>query len=251
MQGSRIYWLLPLMALPAVASPAAIKVVAEAYPPFLIESGPGLSGPYADAFRILMSRQGITVSYQSLPLRRAIQQVANPDTCALAVNFAPGEAEIGTYVGRIAPITLTVYTRVRQSVPLSNIEQLRHRSVGAINIAEIRDLLGTAGIPFVPVDRPSLGLPMLNAGRFDAFISDARPDITPAGSAARPFRAFTLARVERWVLCNAGMSPATLTAMRRALHQGVFAEETQSVWHSYGMDAFYLETRRQWVQATP
>ncbi len=240
--------LMPVVAHSAGAAP--VNVVAEEYPPFLRSSRDGLTGPYADAFRLLMARQGLTINYQAMPVRRAIQLVTTQgNTCALAVNFAPGEAETGIYVGRVAPITLVVYTLSHAGNALSNIEQLRNHTVGAINIAEVRDLLGTAGIPFIPVDKPSLGIPMLKAGRFDAFISDVRPEVQ---SGRTPLlKSFTLARVERWVLCNAGMPPATLSAMRKALKEGLFALDTQPVWHTYAMDGFFLDTRRQWLQAQP
>ncbi|GGY18272.1 substrate-binding periplasmic protein [Paludibacterium paludis] len=241
---------LAILLVPAVGIAATpLRIVAEDYPPFLRDTGKGLTGPYADAFRLLMRRQGVEVNYQTLPMKRVFQQVAmQPGTCALAVNYAPGEAETLIYVGKVAPITLTVYVRQTQSEPITNIEQLRSRPVGAINIAEIRDLLGTAGIAFTPVDRPALGIPMLNAGRFDAFISDTRPDVQFIGGRGRPVKAFTLARAERWVACHAAMAPATLAMLRRALREGVFAAETLPVWHSYGMDSFFLETRQQWLQ---
>nr|WP_239690980.1 transporter substrate-binding domain-containing protein [Chromobacterium sphagni] len=222
-------------------------MVGDEYPPFMVRLAGGLSGPYADAFRLLMHQAGVEVQYQAVPAKRAFLDVSTQgDTCALAVNFDQGESETVNFVGVIAPITLTVYKRGGDKAAIGNLDALRKRRVGAVDIAEIRDFLGSAGMPFTPVKNSSTGFLMLNAGRFDALISDIPPSMDVGKE--KPVRLFMLAQVERWLACNAGLPPAVQARMRLALKEGVFAEATLPVWSRYGMRDYYHEVRSSWLK---
>ncbi|WP_434626758.1 hypothetical protein [Chromobacterium sp. CV08] len=235
--------------LQLAAQPLKLTVVADESPPFLVHSGGGLTGPYADAFRLLMSKAGVAVVYQAVPAKRAFLDVATrDDTCALAVNFDQGESETVNFVGVVGPIALTAYKRGDDKAAIANAAALRKRRLGAVDIAEVRDFLGSAGLSFTPVKNASSGFLMLAAGRFDVFISDVPPAQAPGKDARAPAPLFMLAQVERWVACNAGLPPAVQARMRAALKEGVFAEEALPVWSRYGMADYYRETRSRWLK---
>lgn len=226
---------------------APLEIYGDSYPPFLLERQGSLTGPYADAFALLARRQGLNPHFVALPAKRVAQTVSHtPNSCALAVNFSPGEAETLIFVGRVAPISISVYALRGKPPSLVNIEDLRPYSVGAPDIAEIRDLFGSANIRYEALQQPEKGLKMLQAGRFDLLVSDLRPELMAPDAASGVVRVFTLARVERWLMCQPRLSPSTLAALRRALQEGVFAESTRPVWQRYGLGAYFDEVRRSW-----
>ncbi|GAB3251803.1 hypothetical protein [Chitinimonas naiadis] len=228
------------------APPVVLDVYGEAYPPFLSERDGGLGGPYADAFASLARQQGITVQYKAMPVKRLLQVVERqPNSCGLAVNFAPGEAETLRYVGRIAPITLTVFARKGGAARINNIEDLRKHRIGAIDIAEVRDLLDTANIRYEPLAMANRGVAMLQAKRFDLLISDARPELVTS-YADGVERVFTLAQVERWVACNPAIAPGIVAKLRKALAEGVFAGSVRGEWLRYDMGPYFDQVRRDW-----
>jgi len=237
---------LTLVGTACAAPEMTLQVYADTYPPFLIEQGGRLAGPYADAFASLARQQGIAVQYSAMPIKRLLQQVERqPNSCGLAVNFSPGEAETLRYVGRVAPITLTVFARKDSTAKINNIEDLRKFRVGAIDIAEVRDLLDTANIRYEPLAMANRGMAMLQAGRFDLLISDARPDML--GEAREGVvRIFTLAQVERWVACHPTMVPSLVSKLRAALVEGVFAQSVRADWARYDLADYYEQVRRDW-----
>lgn len=247
----RLYQFLLAMGLSLAGAASAapdmtLQVYADSYPPFLTEQGGRLAGPYADAFAKLARQQGITVQYSAMPIKRLLQQVERqPNSCGLAVNFAPGEAETLRYVGRVAPITLTVFARKDSTVKINNIEDLRNYRVGAIDIAEVRDLLDTANIRYEPLAMANRGMAMLQFRRFDLLISDARPDMLGEASEGVT-RIFTLAQVERWVACHPSVAPALISRLRSALAEGVFAPSVRADWARYEMTNYYEQVRREW-----
>jgi hypothetical protein len=229
------------------ASPV-IEVYADLYPPFIILQGGQLSGPYIDAFTQLAQEQGIAVHYQPMPVRRLMKQLAvQPNSCGLAVNFAPGEAETIRYVGRVAPITLAVYARAGVVGKLANLEQLRQYRIGAIDVAELNELLDNAAIRYEPLAKAGNGIAMLQANRFDLLVSDVLPEllmVKPDGVTIE--RVMVLARVERWLACHPGLPPMELNRLRKALQVGVFADSVQGIWSRYGLLPVYDEVRREW-----
>ncbi|AUH51322.1 hypothetical protein CXB49_11100 [Chromobacterium sp. ATCC 53434] len=236
--------------LPLAAQPLRLNVVADEYPPFLVRGDGGLSGPYADAFRLLMRKAGVEVVYQVVPAKRAFLDVSTrAGTCALAVNFDQGQSETVNFVGVVAPIALTAYKRGDDKRVIPGEAALRKHRLGAVDIAEVRDFLGSAGMPFMPAKNASSGFLMLAAGRFDVFISDMPPVRTPGQDARMPAPLFMLEQVERWVACNAGLPPAVQARIRTALKEGVFAEDALPVWSRYGMADYYRETRSRWLKS--
>jgi ABC-type amino acid transport substrate-binding protein len=250
---SRLRWLAAIflffgLSRAEAASPATIRVLADDYPPFLLKSAGGLSGPYADAFRLLMHKAGIEVVFQSVPFKRAFLSLANQDnTCALAVNFDQGESETVNFISVIAPITLTAYKRGDNKTQLTNLGGLKGYSVGAVDMAEVRDILSSAGMPFTPVKNSSTGFLMLNAGRFQVLVSDLPPDSLSGKNQA--VKLFVVAQVERWLACGPRVSPALQGRMRAVLKQGLFAEDAAPVWKRYGMLDYYREMRKSWLKA--
>ncbi len=229
------------------ASPV-IEVYADLYPPFIILQGGQLSGPYIDAFTQLAQEQGIAVHYQPMPVRRLMKQLAvQPNSCGLAVNFAPGEAETLRYVGRVAPITLAVYARAGAVGKLANLEQLRQYRIGAIDVAELNELLDNAAIRYEPLAKAGNGIAMLQANRFDLLVSDVLPELLMVKQERGAIeRVMVLARVERWLACHPGLPPAELNGLRKALQVGVFADSVQGIWSRYGLLPVYEEVRREW-----
>ncbi|QNM98479.1 hypothetical protein [Chitinimonas koreensis] len=228
------------------AAAERLDVYGEPYPPFLLDRQGTLAGPYAEAFAALLRQQGIEARFVSMPVKRLMLQLeSQPNSCGLALNFAPGAAETLNYLGRVAPITVSVYANAGQSVRLSNIEDLRRYRVGAIDIAELRDLLDTAGIAYEPLAQSSRGFSMLGAHRFDLLLSDLLPELDAGGAGI--VRVFTLARFERWVACNSGIAPATAGKLRKALAEGLFAQSVQPIWARYRLQAYYDDVRDGWV----
>lgn len=234
------------------ASPE-IEVYADLYPPFIILQGGQLGGPYIDAFTQLAKEQGIDVHYQAMPVRRLMKRLAvQPNSCGLAVNFAPGEAETIRYIGRVAPITLAVYARAGTVGKMANLEQLRQYRVGAIDVAELNELLDNAAIRYEPLAKAGNGIAMLQANRFDLLVSDVLPELLmakPEGGMIE--RVMVLARVERWLACHPELSPATLNKLRKALPMGVFADSVQGIWSRYGLLPVYDQVRREWGTPAP
>lgn len=230
-----------------LARGAPLTVFGEAYPPFLLAERGQLSGPYVEAFSTLLRPLRLDIRYVELPVKRAMQDLArHPDSCILAAPFSPGEAETMSYVGRLAPITISVYALRGQSGRIRNIEDLRGHRLGAIDIAEVRDLLGTAGIAYQPLPLSNNGVQMLAARRFDLLVSDVQPELMNAVEQKAVQRAFTLARVERWLACRPDLPPATLAALRSTLREGLFAESLRPVWVKHGLEGYFDAIRRQW-----
>ena len=219
-------------------SATVLNVLADLYPPFLVRAGNGLSGPYADAFRFLLKKKGIEVNYRIVPAKRAFLELGGQsNSCALAVNFDQGQSEILNFVGVVAPITLMVYVSPGNKLQIHDLATMRKYRVGGMNIAEVRDSLGSAGVTFTPVERSALGFLMLQAGRFDSFVSDQAP--LPSSPPAQ--KTFELAEVDRWVVCNGQLPGPVINRIRSVLHQSIFSAETQPIWQSYGMLAYYRQ----------
>jgi hypothetical protein len=239
------------MSMPAIAA-THIEIVGDAYPPFIQEKNGTLAGPFVDAFDALLREHGIEAHYSAMPTKRIMELLpSRSNTCALAIHFSPGWAETVTYVGRVAPITLSVYARRGGVTQLGNIENLRQHSVGAIDIAEVRDLLGTNSIPYNPIPFTADGMKMLEAHRFELLISDSQLEFAHGSNDV--VRIFTLARLERWLACQQAVPSTTLGALRMALKEGVYAKSTRPIWERYQMSDFYEQVRHQWdaTQKTP
>ncbi|MGQ5523021.1 hypothetical protein ACUHMQ_07150 [Chitinimonas sp. PSY-7] len=226
-----------------------LEVYGETYLPFLVEQKGSLTGPYAEAFAVLARQQGIEVHYVAMPTKRLLQLLERqPNTCGLAVNFSPGSAETLIFLGRVAPIMISVFAKQGKIGRLNNIEDLRRYRIGAIDIAEVRDALDIAGITYEPLSQASRGVSMLIANRFDLLLSDTLPELTDTPAVTR---VFNLARFERWVACNNQIMPVTATKLRKVLSEGVFAESVRQIWARYGLQTYYDEVRREWDAIGP
>lgn len=238
----------------AAPAPEVLDIYADAYSPFIQQTAKNLRGPYIEAFDQLVRQQGITVRFLPMPVKRLMQVLADqPNSCGLAVNFAAAEAERLHYVARVAPITLAVYAlESRHIPPLTNIEALHGYRIGAIDVAELNELLDNAAIRYEPLAKAGSGVPMLQAGRFDLLISDVFPDLIASDQdSPKMSRVMVLARVERWLACNASVPPDTINALRRAMHAGVFADSVAGIWQQYGLQAVYDQVRREWAPSEP
>ncbi|WDO00938.1 hypothetical protein C3Y05_014880 [Aeromonas allosaccharophila] len=182
-------------------------------------------------------------------MRRLLKIVATePNSCGLAVHFSAENAETLRYVARIAPITLAVYARQGTVKPLSNIEALRNYRIGAIDVAELRELLDNAAIRYELLPKAGQGIAMLQAGRFDLLISDVLPELVSAHAQGKPVqRVMVLARVERWLACHPQLPPNTVKRLRAALTLGVFDDAMADIWQQYGLSSVYNGVRREWI----
>ncbi|WP_156120164.1 hypothetical protein [Aeromonas finlandensis] len=226
-----------------------MNIYADAYPPFIQVNGEGVSGPYVDVFARLAKQQEIAVHVQAKPMRRLLKIVATePNSCGLGVHFSAENAETLRYVARIAPITLAVYARQGTVTPLSNIEALRNYRIGAIDVAELRELLDNAAIHYELLPKASQGIAMLQAGRFDLLISDVLPELVTTPTRGKPVqRVMVLARVERWLACNPQLPAGTLKRLRASLTLGVFDDAMADIWQQYGLTSVYEGVRREWI----
>ncbi|MGY3947356.1 hypothetical protein BJP24_05960 [Aeromonas allosaccharophila] len=217
--------------------------------PFIQVSKEGLSGPYVDAFARLAQQQEIKIHFQAKPMRRLLKIVTTePNSCGLAVHFSAENAETLRYVARIAPITLAVYARQGTVKPLSNIEALRNYRIGAIDVAELREILDNAAIRYELLPKAGQGIAMLQAGRFDLLISDVLPELVSAPAKGKPVqRVMVLARVERWLACHPQLPPNTVKRLRAALTLGVFDDAMADIWKQYGLSSVYNGVRREWI----
>ncbi|MFN3810627.1 MAG: hypothetical protein ACK4S6_08435 [Roseateles asaccharophilus] len=236
--------------LGGLLSPAAarqtLQVFAEPDPPFieLRDGRPG--GPYIEALQALLAPHRVSLTVTLMPRRRISATLpSSPGSCGLALNFSPGEAETISYVARVAPLKLAVYA-LKGAQAVSNIEDLRPYRVGAVDIADLADLLGSADIRYEPVSPVAQRAGMLQRKRFDYLLSDERPGILESPGEPRVERVFVLAQVDRWLACHPGLSPALLGPLRQALHEGLFAESVRPIWVRAGLGPFYERVRREW-----
>ena len=234
--------------LVAAPSPVVLDVYADAYPPFIREEGGALEGPYVDAFRQLVAAEGIQVRFKRMPAKRQMSVLRQQmGSCGLAVHFSAQGAETLRYVARVAPITVAVYTVDDSIGPLSNIEALRNYRIGAMDIAELNELLDNASIRYQPLIKADSAVAMLQAGRFDLLISDILPELVVSPSHEPKIRrVMVLARVERWLACNPQLPSEQIQALREALRQGVFADSVAEVWQRDGLRSVYDHVRREW-----
>lgn len=234
--------------LVAAPSPVVLDVYADAYPPFIREEDGVLRGPYVDAFRQLVAAEGIQVHFKRMPAKRQISVLRQQmGSCGLAVHFSAQGAETLRYVARVAPITVAVYTVDDSIGPLSNIEALRNYRIGAMDIAELNELLDNASIRYQPLIKADSAVAMLQAGRFDLLISDILPELVVSPSHEPKIRrVMVLARVERWLACNPQLPSEQIQALREALRQGVFADSVAEIWQRDGLRSVYDHVRREW-----
>lgn len=232
-----------------ISAAPVLNIYADPYPPFIQFNGESLSGPYVDVFARLAQQQGIEVHFQAKPMRRLLKIVATePNSCGLGVHFSAENAETLRYVARIAPITLAVYARLGTVPQLSNIEALRNYRVGAIDVAELRELLDNAGIHYKLLPKASQGIAMLQAGRFELLISDVRPElVTTSVQGKQVQRVMVLARVERWLACHPQLPANILKPLRASLTLGVFDHSMADIWQQYGLSSAYEGVRREWI----
>ncbi|MGQ5523887.1 hypothetical protein ACUHMQ_11565 [Chitinimonas sp. PSY-7] len=224
-----------------------VTVLVETYPPFVIENAGTPSGPYVEAFVQLAAAQGIKAQVVTMPIRRAISTaVQNPGYCVLALNYTPTTVEGLSFLGRIAPMEIWVYSRQGLTGEINRLSDLKGFRVGSIDIAEIRQLLESEGVAYEALQINSRGLPMLMARRFDVLISDIGPALT-ASKAKYPIeRHFLMTRIERWLACNPSTEQGTLNALRQVARDGLFVESTQDIWIKYGLDDYYQRVRNEW-----
>ncbi|MCD5362069.1 MULTISPECIES: hypothetical protein [Chromobacterium] len=237
-----------VMALPCGWTPAqpALTVVADAHPPFLLPARDGLAGPYAEAFHYLAGKAGLEVALKTAPAKRALLlAAAEKNTCALDVNFDQGKAETLSYVAAIAPVVLQAYAAAGNAAPFRSLSDFRGRTLGTVDIAEARDLLSSAQLPYIPIAKPALGFKMLAAKRLEVFVSDTppQPDTGPP-----PRKVLLLTPAERWLACNPDTPPPVLSKLRQALRAGLFAKDTAAIWRQHHMDAFFQETSATWAR---
>ncbi|PHV12840.1 hypothetical protein [Chitinimonas sp. BJB300] len=242
----RTSWLLwcGVLGLGSGVLAAPVTVLVEAYPPFVVERDSTPSGPYVEAFLRLATEQGVKAQVITLPIRRAVTMaVKSTDYCVLALNFDPGIVNALTFLGRIAPMEIWVYSRPGLAGEINRLSDLKNFRVGSIDIAEIRQLLESEGILYEALQISSRGLPMLMARRFDVLISDIGPALTTGKTKFAIERHFMVTQVGRWLACHPNTDPATLTALRQVARDGLFAESTQDVWAKYGLDEYYQRVR--------
>jgi len=127
-------------------------------------------------------------------------------------------------------------------------EALRNYRIGAIDVAELRELLDNAAIRYELLPKAGQGIAMLQAGRFDLLISDVLPELVSAPVQGKPVqRVMVLARVERWLACHPQLPPSTVKRLRAALTLGVFDDAMADIWQRYGLSSVYNGVRREWI----
>jgi hypothetical protein len=226
---------------------APLTVLVEPATPFVIERAGPPTGPYVDAFQQLVGAQGLQTTVLAMPMRRALLTAQQkPDTCILALNYAPETTEVMVYLGRVAPMYVWAYARHDAALPIRNLGDLKSYAVGSIDIAEVRQVLGEAGIRYEPLVQMTRGVQMLQAKRFDVLIGDVGPALATDASGVQLDRLFTVTRVERWLACNPHTDRASLAALRQGLREGLFAESVRGIWARYGLEAYFQQIRKEW-----
>jgi hypothetical protein len=241
-----------LACLGALAAGAApLTVLVEPTAPFVVERAGPPTGPYVEAFQRLAAGHGVETTVLAMPIRRALVTAQrSPNTCILALNYAPETAEVMLFLGRVAPMYVWAYARRDAGLKASNLADLKRLVVGSIDIAEVRLLLRDAGVPYEPLPQLGRGLQMLQAKRFDVLISDVAPELEAERVGAHIEKLFTVARVERWLACNPNTEQASLMGLRQSLKDGLFADSVQDIWVRYGLEAYYDHVRKEWSAAS-
>jgi len=229
----------------SLAHADTVNFIVDVYPPFITRHGQETAGPMIESVKLLLAHQHIEPVFEVMPTSRILRVLPqSAKTCAFAIPFDPSLAETVIYLARVAPITLSVFSARKDMQALRNVEELRGYQIGALDIAEIRDLLDSHGIRYFPIRPEADATRMLLAHRFDLLISDSEMEIQRDSNEIN--KVMTLARVERWLACEKSMPPATLSALRTALKEGVFPPDTRSIWDQQGLGDFYNGARKAW-----
>jgi polar amino acid transport system substrate-binding protein len=232
------------------ASEPPLSVLVEEYPPFVVDQDGHAAGPYVEAFQQLMQEHDMHIHVELMPIRRAMTMAqATPGVCVLAIDYAPSDAEVLHYLGRVAPMYVWAYARHGDGVRVHSIADLSHYTVGIEDIADVRQQLDDAGIRYSVLSQKMKGPQMLQAHRFEVLISDVGAELEAGSSGITIDRLYTVASVERWVACNPHSDTAAMNAMRGALSEGLFAESVRDIWSRYGLEDYFLRARKSWSPA--
>lgn len=239
---------------PSQLQASPLILYGETTPPLLLEQGVSLSGPVADAFAALAKDQQLEIRYVVMPVRRLLGRIRQqPNSCGFAIHYSPGLAESVAYAGRLAPMTIAAYARPGEIPPLTSIQDLKRYRVGAIDVAEVRERLGDAGITFYPLPKAARGVEMLFAHRFDLLITDLDPGLMAKLPNHQPVaQVLRLGEVDRWVACHPATDPTKLAALRKILRLGLFSPRSQPIWQHYDLADYFDQVVATWhVTAAP
>ena len=241
------------LALAATASSAsaqlpALTVLTEEYPPFIVKQDTHAGGPYIEAFQRLAQEQGIAISLELIPIRRAIATAqSTPGVCVLALDYAPSNAEVLLYLGRVAPEYVWAYARHGEDIHVRSIADLKRYSIGIEDIAQVRRQLDEANVHYVVLTQKTRGPQMLQAHRFDILIGDVGAELEAVNAGIALDKLYTVAGVERWIACNPNSDAAAMSLLRGALTEGLFSESVHDIWNRYGLGSYFLQVHKSWV----
>lgn len=245
-------WQVPVLAV-GDALPE-VDVYADIFPPFIRQEGQQLTGPWIQAFAWLTRAQGMVVHFHPVEQPQLLQQVqGQPGSCGLGVSYSAGASETVRYVGRIAPVTLSLYARRRTMPRIDQLTDLHGYRIAAVNEAELVRRLDQAGLDYRTVQyRDGRGMDLLMSGQVDVLISDLSPSRLAMAGGERAFvRLASLLQVERWLVCNTVMPVPALNRLRMALREGMFASETAPFWERAGLHDYYRQVRALWMEGPP
>lgn len=231
-----------------------VDIYADIFPPFIRQEGQQLTGPWIQSFAWLTQAQGMGVHFHPIEQPQLLQQVqSQPGSCGLGVAYSAGASETVRYVGRIAPITLSLYARRHTMPHIDQLADLHGYRIAAVNEAELVRRLDQAGLNYQTVEyRDGRGMTLLMSGQVDVLISDLSPSRLALAGGERAFvRLATLLQVERWLVCNTVMPVPALNRLRSALREGMFASETAPFWARAGLQDYYRQVRALWMEGPP
>ncbi|GAA5183603.1 hypothetical protein GCM10025771_35580 [Niveibacterium umoris] len=236
---------------PRCAAQGPINVLVAETPPFVTDQGGVAAGPYIEAMKLLADREGVGIRFGSpRPMKRLLLEAKQSrNTCVLGVPFAPGEAEVLNYIGRVGPLDVAVYAKRGVAPPIANVAQLRgNTSIASADLAEVRDVLDAEGIVYQTLPASAAAMKMLNAERF-AYLVAEEPAIDDLKELSIE-RQFVLLRTERWLACNTALEPATAAHLRHAISEGLYAASTRPVWASFGLGEHFDRVSKAWRLST-
>lgn len=225
---------------PTFAHDNKIILLSEAMEPFIKDNSGKLSGPFIEAFLKIATENKIELEFQKVPIRRALKDIEKLNNhCVFAANYSPETSETLLYVSRLSEIKIWAYSLKQRNININNIKNLNKYKIGAVDIAEVRDILSLNSIQYTPIFRSASAMQMLLSNRFDILIGDINLELLNKQDTKKIKQNIPIITVEKWLICNHNLSQQIVKKLKTAYVYGLFAPNTKEIWKKYDMIKFY------------
>ena len=217
--------------------------------PFVLGRGADVSGPYPEAFAALLHEQGISAQFKLYPPRRALHNFEQtPSSCLLAAHYTQDLSESALYLGKVAPLLFWAYSLKSDEWPMSNLTQLKERSIAGSEIPELRQIAEQYGLNYQRLPEANSGYEMLQHRRFQILFGDVGIQLQATHDGIELQQLQLPISADRWLVCQSDLSTEQQRRLKKAIKQGLFAPSTQEIWQRHGLGRYYLDVRRSWLK---